>query len=492
MAIRFIDDEPKSKIRFTEPEQEKELSVMDRILLGTMRTPLVGQIQKAGLTTALGGEPEEVAQAAVDIPEQQREAMITLGEAAIPANGISGLLKAGGAIGGIESLKEKGLTPEMLVDILKGGAVGGALGVAGKGLGKVAGEIADPAREVYERLTGRRGGVLEKVTRPGTEALEIAQKGTTEAEVSPIQQMGTDLIKDLRSSFKALKKTRGEAVGEAKKEAFSRLQDTPIDSAKKYSNVVDDYISKKGEFSGKAPAIEEDLVEISNKIKSKEALTAENMQEIMDRLDEDIIAYTPKDRTRLSFGERQVVEVAKKMRNEIDNVLKNKLGDEYKDAKKLYSEVKKFETGEVLGAPSELERVVSPAVKETQAITQLKGIGAPTKGTQTAQLQELEAILQEAGYSTETLKNIDDYKAAIDFLQADTGSGSGILSFIPSLLRKAEKPVLPVVKQLRGIDAPEGIAEKLLSIPTIKHIVNPNGSTNQQNIDKIRRERGLR
>lgn len=525
MPIRFIDEEPKGKIKFTEKKPGLLMDILKGLGAGLAEVPTalgeqLGRKIQAPVREFLGKEPlteEQLTELYSKVkydPQTIAGKVAKFGagiapyllvpELAVPARAakVAPLLRGipGGAFAGLgESIKEKGISKELPKDIAIGSTIGAGAGV----LGEVIKGAGVPAREVYERLTGRRAGTLEKVTRPGTEALGIAQKGTTEAEVSPIQQMGVDLLKNLRKSFKEIKTSRGKAVGEAKEKAFTLLSETPIDNAKKYSNVVDDYISKKGEFAGKASSIEDDLIEISNKIKKKETLTAKNMQEIMDRLDEDIIAYTPKERTRLSFGERQVVEVAKKMRKEIDDVLKTKLGDEYKDAKKLYSEIKKFETGEVLGAPTELERILSPAVKETQAITQLKGIGAPTKGTQTAQLQELEAVFKKAGFPTETLKSIDDYKAAIDFLQADITAGQGVLSFIPTMLRKGESPILPLIKKARSLDLKsikkaaiagtvKGAIQPLKGEVSYKHVVNPDGSTSKRNIDKIRQERGIR
>lgn len=360
----------------------------------------------------------------------------------------------GGIIGGATAQNNgenalKGIKTGALI----GGTIGGGLPVVGKSVGA----LKNSGLEVLEKVTGKSRGMYNHLTSPNTKALELGMQQTDVGVVSPIQQYGMDIIKPLRQKAQAVQRLRGKTVGRAKKEVFERLGDEPIFDNKVVTSHIDDYLSSKSQYAKEPNALEKEIISLKDRLSQGEALTPKEAQGVLDELD-DLINYKPSAGMNLSRQDKAVQNVAKKARHNLSTEMDNQFGTQYKNAKRSYSEIQKFATpkgiNDLNGVPDTTENLISNLfrkdVPESQLLSGLKNIGGVTKGEQTQQLIELNNLLKGHGYNQGVLNKIDDYIMADKYANS-FNQGSGMWSFIPNVIRQAEKPILKSIKGARSI-----------------------------------------
>lgn len=369
---------------------------------------------------------------------------------------VNGLYQ-GGVIGASESLANKGLTPSIIGDTAKGAAIGLIGGGVVKGLGKVGNAVKNSGLEVLEKVTGKTRGMYNHLTSPDTRALELGMQPTEAGVVSPIQQYGMDIIKPLRQKAQAVQRLRGMTVGSAKKEAFNRLGDTPIFNNNIITSHIDDYLTNKSQYAKAPNALENEIINLKDRLSQGEALTPKEAQGILDELD-DLINYKPSAGMNLSRQDKAIQNVAKQARYSLSKEMDNAFGINYKNAKKSYSEIQKFATpkgiNDLNGVPDTTENLISNLfrkdVPESQLLSGLKNISGVTKGEQTQQLIELNNLLKQNGYNEDVLNKIDDFIMADKYANS-FNQGGGFMSIVPNIIRQTEKPVLGAVKNLRSL-----------------------------------------
>ena len=343
--------------------------------------------------------------------------------AGLGARALTGLGQ-GALIGGLEGLKE-GQT-------LRGAGMGGALGAAINGtLPPVVKGIGKAANKAYlNAFPGLKEEVVKRLINPASKALDLDEIGA--------QQLLTNTTERVRDAYNRLLTDKGNVVGRL----LHELPETRFkskDIAQDFDKIYNNYSLSKNEALNPA----------------RNATTKElgKIEEMLggDKLDKSSV--TPQELYDINKNISNMVDW-----NKADSAMKNdvleqmyganaerisNLSPALKDANTEYSKLMDFKKNEGI------RPILNNGEKIDQAASALKNYkGNISQGNRNRNINDLENMLVEGGYTEPFLNEIDDVNTANELLKT-VQTGFNPFGLTDTLKNVVETPIL---KASRGVN----------------------------------------
>ncbi len=348
--------------------------------------------------------------------------------------------------GGLAGLTEGGT--------LKDAAIGSLAGITMppliKGLGGTAYRITKGALQGLPTGLLKNAGLdkstFNRLVESNADILNNVEELASQANLNRIAA-------NLRNNVGLLKNKELEALANAKRTAFDNLKSSgaspnkTLKSSSLFKNAIKQLENARVLGTDVATrnvggSVSGDLLNILRTYSKKPNLYIDDLQFLKSNELDKIIDYRPGIGQNLSQGERNVQNIAKKLRLRTNRALQSMLGSEYAQANK-----KTYELNRLL-ENTDLKALVNGESTDRTA-SALQSLLNYSKGERNAQLKSLIDILNSEGIKTNTVDDLLDFVAAKNIdARINTGNMGGLSNLIRgSLINPALKElVLPVAR----------------------------------------------
>lgn len=405
----------------------------------------------------------------------------------LPALGTAMLQGArqGAIQGGVEGLTG-GIADEGLsANALKRGGQGVATGATVGGLVPPAIKFADFGWDITKRVgKGLVQGGHEAVgiSKNAIDRMKVSPRGASLSENNDIigsEEFITDVAKKFNNGVKQLKNQEINAFAKARDNLIAQNKDvtvdlTPymqkaVDSLKSMGLINENGITRIGQKATKLNEFLEDLQAYSNG-----NYDISDVQDFKTKILDEIIKWEkdPITGQGLSHSTRDLQNVAKGLRKDVNNILNEKLGAEYGAINKKLSEVL-----DITDSNPELKDLTN-AKSLFNLATKLKKVGT-TRVSTARELKKLEKIMNDNGIK------ISDYSIVDDILDHNTAKEisrkveTGLAGGLANIARRsAAQPIIekmigwqdtinPMINTLQGVGRKVRPVGKVLQSPAL-------------------------
>ena len=405
----------------------------------------------------------------------------------LPAIGTAMLqgAKQGAIQGGVEGLTggiaDEGLSVNALNRGLQGVKVGASVG----GLVPPATKLADFGWDITKRVgKGLVQGGHEAVgiSKNAIDRMKVSPRGASLSENNDIigsEEFITNVAEKFNNGVKQLKNQEINAFAKARDNLIAQNKDVTVDltpytqkafdSLKSMGLINENGVTRIGQKATKLNEFLEDLQAYSNG-----NYDINDVQDFKTKILDEIIKWEkdPITGQSLSPSTRDLQNVAKGLRRDVNNILNEKLGSEYGAINKKLSEVL-----DITDSNPELKDLTN-AKSLFNLATKLKKVGT-TRVSTARELKKLEKIMNDNGIKISDYSIVDDildHNTAKEISRkVETGLAGGLANIVR---RSAAQPIIekmigwqdtinPMINTLQGVGRKVRPVGKVLQSPAL-------------------------
>lgn len=393
--------------------------------------------------------------------------------------------KQGAIQGGVEGLTggiaDEGLSVNALNRGLQGVKVGASVG----GLVPPATKFADFGLDITKRVgKGLVQGGHEAVgiSKNAIDRIKVSPRGASLSENNDIigsEEFITNVAEKFNNGVKQLKNQEINAFAKARDNLIAQNKDVTVDltpytqkafdSLKSMGLINENGVTRIGQKATKLNEFLEDLQAYSNG-----NYDINDVQDFKTKILDEIIKWEkdPITGQSLSPSTRDLQNVAKGLRRDVNNILNEKLGSEYGAINKKLSEVL-----DITDSNPELKDLTN-AKSLFNLATKLKKVGT-TRVSTARELKKLEKIMNDNGIKISDYSIVDDildHNTAKEISRkVETGLAGGLANIVR---RSAAQPIIekmigwqdtinPMINTLQGVGRKVRPAGKVLQSPAL-------------------------